>query len=175
MRKFIDKTTRGSLILLMSLLVINVVWQVFSRYILNAPSTFTDELARFLLIWVSLLGVAYLSGQNAHISIDLIQNKLSLTSRIRLRLLIDSLIIAFAFFVLVFGGGHLVYITFVYTQLTPTLQIPMAYIYLIGPICGLLVIYYKLSDIRRLLSGRYDHLTTEFEEDIGKDRIQAGP
>ncbi len=175
MRKIVDKVTRSALIFLMSLLVINVVWQVFSRYILNAPSTFTDELARFLLIWVSLLGVAYLSGQNAHISIDLLRNKLSLGSRIKLRFLIDSLIIAFALFVLVLGGGHLVYITFVYTQLTPTLQIPMAYIYLIGPLCGLLVIYYKLSDIRRMLSGRYDHLATEFEEEIGKESIQAGP
>ncbi|TVQ00414.1 MAG: TRAP transporter small permease [Balneolaceae bacterium] len=171
MRKIVDKATRGTLIFLMAFLVINVVWQVFSRYILNAPSTFTDELARFLLIWVSLLGVAYLSGQNAHISIDLLQNKLNPAGKMRLQILINSLIIAFAFFVLVVGGGHLVYLTFVFTQLTPTLQIPMAYIYLIGPICGLLVIYYKLSDIRRLLSDGYD----TFPADLDKSRIQTGP
>jgi TRAP-type C4-dicarboxylate transport system permease small subunit len=171
MRKIVDKATRGALIFLMAFLVINVVWQVFSRYILNAPSTFTDELARFLLIWVSLLGVAYLSGQNAHISIDLLQNKLKPAGKMRLQILINSLIIAFAFFVLVVGGGHLVYLTFVFTQLTPTLQIPMAYIYLIGPICGLLVIYYKLSDIRRLLSAGYDTIPA----DLDKSRIQAGP
>lgn len=158
MRKLVDKVTRTTLIFLMSVLVINVVWQVFSRYILNAPSTFTDELARFLLIWVSLLGVAYLSGQNAHISIDLLKNKLKPPSRFKLQLVIHSIIILFAFFVLVIGGGNLVYITFTYTQLTPTLQIPMAYIYLIGPLCGLLVIYYKLSDIKRMFTEGHKHI-----------------
>ena len=175
--KIVDKATRGALIFLMGILVINVVWQVFSRYILNAPSTFTDELARFLLIWVSLLGVAYLSGQNAHISIDVLPNKLKPAARFGLQLVIRSLIIAFAFFVLVVGGGHLVYITFVYTQLTPTLQIPMAYIYLIGPICGLLVIYYKLSDIKRMLSDGYDKIPSDADIDgeLDKSQIHAGP
>jgi TRAP-type C4-dicarboxylate transport system permease small subunit len=163
MRTFVNKATRGTLVFLMTLLVINVVWQVFSRYILNAPSTFTDELARFLLIWVSFLGVAYLSGQNAHISIDLLPGKLKRSSKFRLQLLIHSIIILFAFFVLVIGGGNLVYITYIYTQLTPTLQIPMAYIYLIGPICGLLVIYYKLSDIRRMLADGIDYINTDPE------------
>ena len=175
MRKYVDKITRGTLVFLMALLVINVVWQVFSRYVLNAPSTFTDELARFLLIWVSLLGVAYLSGQNAHISIDILLNKLRPRSQFRLQIAIYLLIIAFAFFVLVFGGGHLVYITFIYTQLTPTLQIPMGFVYLIGPICGLLVIFYKVSDIRRLLYYGYDKISTETKKDLDKNKILAGP
>ena len=55
MREGINKIVRLVLIILLSLLVIDVVWQVFTRYILQAPSTFTDELARYLLIWVSLL------------------------------------------------------------------------------------------------------------------------
>jgi TRAP-type C4-dicarboxylate transport system permease small subunit len=173
MRNLVNKATRGTLVFLMALLVINVVWQVFSRYILNAPSTFTDELARFLLIWVSFLGVAYLSGQNAHISIELLHGKLKPDSRFKLQIVIHSIIILFAFFVLVIGGGNLVYITFTYTQLTPTLQIPMAYIYLIGPICGLLVIYYKLSDIRRMLADGYDQIPSDPELD--KKQLPVDP
>jgi len=135
----------------MGLLVIDVVWQVFSRYILNAPSTFTDELARFLLIWVSLLGIAYYSGQNLHIAIDVLPNHLKPKSRLKLNVFVKILIIAFVLLVLVFGGGMMVYTTFVHMQLTPTLQIPMAFIYLIGPLSGLLITYYKLSDIRKIL------------------------
>lgn len=173
MRKIIDKFTRGTLIFLMGFLVINVVWQVFSRYILNAPSTFTDELARFLLIWVSLIGVAYLSGQNAHIAIDVLLQKLRPVSKFRLQLLIHSIIILFALFVLVIGGGNLVYITYSYTQLTPTLQIPMAYIYLIGPICGLLVIYYKISDIKRMFSEGVEKTTREKGADLDESQMHA--
>lgn len=153
MRKIIDSSIRGVLIFLMGLLVINVTWQVFSRYILNAPSTFTDELARFLLIWVSLLGVAYLSGQNRHISIDVLSQRIKPAARRKLDILNNSLIIAFALTVLVFGGGMLVYYTYIYTQLTPILQIPMAYIYLIAPFSGLLVVYYKLYDIQNLIKS----------------------
>ncbi len=173
MRKIIDKFTRGTLIFLMGILVINVVWQVFSRYVLNAPSTFTDELARFLLIWVSLLGVAYLSGQNAHISIDVLLHRLQPKSKFRLQLLIHSIIILFVFFVLVLGGGHLVYITYTFMQLTPTLQIPMAFIYLIGPICGLLVIYYKLSDIKRMFSEGMDSPQLENDTDLDESQMHA--
>lgn len=161
MKKTVDKVTRGVLISLMGLLVICVVWQVFSRYILNAPSTFTDELARFLLIWVSLLGVAYLSGQNRHIAIDVLSQKLTPDARLKLDILINVLIITFAFFVLVVGGGMLVYNTYIYMQLTPTLQIPMAYVYLIGPICGVLIIYYKLHNIKKMAVSDYEEPAPE--------------
>lgn len=150
MKNTVDKITRGTLIVLMGLLVICVVWQVFSRYILSAPSTFTDELARFLLIWVSLLGVAYLSGQNQHISIDILPQKLNPANRQKLGIFINIIIVCFVLSVLVFGGSLLVYTTFIHMQLTPTLQIPMAYIYLIAPICGILIIYYKLIDIKAI-------------------------
>lgn len=156
MKKTVDKITRITLINLMGLLVICVVWQVFSRYILNAPSTFTDEMARFLLIWVSLLGVAYLTGQNQHIAIDILPQKLKPAGRLKLGILINILIICFVFSVLVLGGSMLVYNTFTYMQLTPTLQIPMAYIYLIAPICGVLIIYYKLFDITTILASKND-------------------
>lgn len=156
MRERIDRITRYALIFMMGVLVINVVWQVFSRYVLNAPSTFTDELARFLLIWISLLGAAYYSGKNRHIAIDVLPQRLGSSARLKLNILINALIIAFALCVLVIGGGMMVYTTYTHLQLTPTLQMPMAFVYLIGPISGLLVIYYKLSDIRNLLSPAPD-------------------
>lgn len=152
MKKTVDSITKGAMAVLMGSLVLCVVWQVISRYLLNAPSTFTDELARFLLIWVSLLGAAYLSGQNAHISIDMISQRLRPAAQRNLAIFINLLIILFVFSVLVIGGGKLVYTTFIYMQLTPTLQIPMAIVYMIGPIFGLLVTFYKLVNIRNLLS-----------------------
>lgn len=148
MRNKIDNTIRVALVALMSTLVLAVVWQVFSRYVLQSPSTFTDELSRFLLIWVSLLGAAYYSGQNMHIAIRILPDRLSPKNRFRVQVFINLLIIAFVFAVFVIGGGRLVYITWTYTQITPALQIPMAWVYSIGPVSGLLIIYYKLSDLR---------------------------
>ena len=62
MRKIIDKGLELSLIFLMAFLVVDVLWQVLSRYILVSPSSVTDELAGYLLIWVGLLGAAYVSS-----------------------------------------------------------------------------------------------------------------
>lgn len=144
----------------MALLVLDVVWQVFTRYVLQAPSTFTDELARFLLIWVSLLGAAYYSGQNLHISVDVLSRSLNPVNRFRLVIFIKTLITVFVLAVLVIGGGLLVHTTWIYRQITPALQIPMALVYMIGPVSGLLIIYYKLSDIRRMIQSGPESNTT---------------
>jgi TRAP-type C4-dicarboxylate transport system permease small subunit len=135
----------------MGALVLNVVWQVFSRYVLQSPSIFTDELARFLLIWVSLLGAAYYSGQNMHIAIDLFPRWLSEQNRNLHHIITSGLIILFVLTVFVIGGSYLVFTTYTYTQITPALQIPIAVVYMVGPLSGLLIIYYKLSDIRKCL------------------------
>ena len=150
MREKINKITRSVLVYLMAFLVVVVIWQVFTRYVLHAPSTFTDELARFLLIWVSLLGAAYFSGQNLHISVDVLPRHLNPVNRFRIIILIKSLIAIFVLAVFVVGGGLLVHTTWNYRQITPALQVPMSLVYMIGPISGLLIIYYKLSDIRRM-------------------------
>ncbi|HCS2988569.1 TPA: TRAP transporter small permease subunit, partial [Shigella flexneri] len=55
----VDRVIATFSVAVMLALVVCVVWQVFSRYVLNQPSTLTDELARFLMIWVGLLGAAY--------------------------------------------------------------------------------------------------------------------
>lgn len=151
MRKTVDKITRNALVVLMAILVLDVVWQVFSRYILNAPSTFTDELARYLLIWVSLLGAAYISGQNAHIAIEVLPQRLNPKNRLRLMIFLRVLIIAFVLAVLVVGGGYQMYLKYLYHEISPALQISMGWVYLIGPLSGVLIIYYKLSDITRLI------------------------
>ena len=69
-RNKIDKVLAKLLIIIMSIMVINVLWQVFSRYFLGAPSSFTDELARYLMIWIGILGAAYVSGRNKHVAIE---------------------------------------------------------------------------------------------------------
>lgn len=146
-RKYIDKFLAFVLILTMTLLVIDVVWQVLARYIVKSPSSFTDELARFLLIWVGLLGSAYALGKKKHLAIDLLPSKLSGKPKRALNVFISVLVISFAFLVLVVGGIRLVYITFTLNQISPALGIPVAYVYLVLPFSGILMILYGLLEI----------------------------
>ena len=55
---FLDKTLEVVVMICMGVLVLDVLWQVFTRKVLNNPSQWTEELAIFLLIWVALLGAA---------------------------------------------------------------------------------------------------------------------
>ena len=145
-RQTVDKILGNVLAVLMGVMVINVLWQVFTRFVLGSPSAFTDELARYLLIWVGVLGAAYVSGKKMHIAIDLFSSHLSVGSKRVLGLIIDALILAFIGGVFVMGGARLIYITFILGQKSAALQIPLAFVYTVIPISGLLIMYYKISD-----------------------------
>lgn len=147
MRKTIDTVIGRTLVVIMAVMVINVLWQVFSRYLVGTPSSFTDELARYLMIWVGVLGAAYVSGRNMHVAIDVIPSRSTEKTRRKLGSIVNTLIILFAFFALVVGGSRLVYISYTLGQKSPALQIPLALVYLVIPLSGILIIYYKLDDL----------------------------
>ena len=146
LRTKVDKFLEIGLSILMGLMVLNVLWQIASRYLLNDPSGFTDELSRFMLIWIGLLGAAYASGKNMHVAIDLLAQKLSNKQRKIQLLLIKFLIFSFALTVLIFGGIRLVFISFHLGQLSSAMQVSLGYVYLAIPLSGLLICYYSFSD-----------------------------
>lgn len=146
-RERLDKVLEVLLSLLLGLMVLNVLWQVASRYIFNDPSIFTDELARYLLIWIGLMGAAYASGKNMHVSIELLKTKLNPNQQKLQDKIIQLLIITFAVFVLIIGGARLVYISFQLGQESSAMQIPLGYVYLALPLSGLLICFYSLHDL----------------------------
>ncbi|WP_200978758.1 TRAP transporter small permease [Echinicola sp. 20G] len=139
------------LIVIMALMVINVTWQVLSRYVFMSPSSFTDELARFLLIWLGMLGAAYVAGHNEHLAIDILPSKLTGKAKNNLMVFIHMIIIGFAVPVMIFGGSNLVYITYMLGQKSTTLQIPLAYVYTVIPLSGILIFIYQVADIKHIL------------------------
>ena len=145
-RRKIDRFLGISLSLIMGILVIDVLWQVASRYLLSTPSPFTDELAGFLLIWVGLLGAAYITGTHGYLAIDLLPSKLNPKNKRKLNLLINILIMAFAVTVLIIGGSWLVYTRFKFGQISASLSLPLGYVYSVLPISGIFIVYYSLSN-----------------------------
>ena len=148
MRKKIDQILGMALVIIMGVMVVNVLWQVFSRYIVGTPSSFTDELARYLMIWVGILGAAYVSGRKMHVAIDILPSRSGKKTRRKLRAFVYLLVILFALLAMVIGGVRLVYISHILGQRSPALQIPLALVYTVIPISGLLIMYYKLNDLK---------------------------
>ncbi len=147
LRIFIDEVLAKTLIVIMAVMVINVLWQVFTRFVMGTPSSFTDELARYLMIWIGVLGAAYVSGKNMHVAIDILPSRAKPGTQKKLMRLVRILIIAFAVVAFIIGGSRLVYISYLLGQHSPALQIPLALVYSILPVSGLFIVYYKVSDI----------------------------
>lgn len=145
MRKTIDKILEWVLVLLMSVLVLDVLWQVTSRYIMNSPSSYTDELAGYLLIWVGLLGAAYVAGKREHLAIDLLIQRSSPERRFKLEMIISVVVILFALSVMVVGGSWLVYTRFFLTVKSAALGMPLGAVYLVLPISGVLIAYFDID------------------------------
>lgn len=144
-RKRIDRLLEGILVVLMAANVINVLWQVFTRFILKDPSSFTEELARYLLIWVGLLGAAYASGRKMHLAIDIILENLKKKAKKIAELTIQAFVFLFALLVMVIGGIRLVIITLTLNQISAALRIKLGYVYLVIPLSGLLIMFYAVS------------------------------
>lgn len=141
---WIDKTLEQLLVVLMAIMVIVVTWQVTTRYLLNSPSSYTEELATYLLIWISLLGAAYALRLRAHLGVDILTHKLQGNAKRTSELIIYTAIILFSLVVLVVGGIRLVSITLQLDQLSAAFKVPVGYIYLVLPLSGLLMIYYSI-------------------------------
>ncbi|WP_395339221.1 TRAP transporter small permease [Ningiella sp. W23] len=140
LHRFLNRLLEPVLIVAIVVLVLVVLWQVFSRYVLQAPSTATDEIARFLLMWLTLLGAAWVVGQRAHLAIDLLSDKLSLNKAVKLQRLLVVLIALFALSVMLVGGISLVDITLTLEQSSTVLQVPMGYVYIALPVSGVFML-----------------------------------
>lgn len=142
LKKILDKFLEVLLMISVAVLVADVLWQVFTRFVMGKPSSWTEELATFLLIWVSLLGAAVALGRGAHLGIDYFTHKLPERNRIQTELFVFAVVSLFSFLVMVGGGISLVMHTLALEQISVALHIPMGYVYLAIPISGAFLVLY---------------------------------
>jgi TRAP-type C4-dicarboxylate transport system permease small subunit len=150
----LDCALRWTIAALMAGMVLNVVWQVFTRFVLRTPSSVTEEAARYAMIWLGLLGAAYCTGRKSHLALDLLSMRLSGPARRWLEVVIQACLVAFALVVLVGGGGRLVWIILELGQTSAALQVKLGYVYLAVPVAGLLIAVYALMDLTDALRGQ---------------------
>ena len=150
MRAKIDSVLEKLVLFILVLMLASVVWQVFSRFVLRAPSTITDEISSFSLIWVGLLGAAYAAGKNLHLAIDLIPEDVVKKRQGLFNGIVFISIAVFAFTVMIIGGFRLVQLSFQFGQTSATLEIPLGFIYMVVPISGVLICYYSIDTLINL-------------------------
>ncbi|EFO4320951.1 TRAP transporter small permease [Escherichia coli] len=127
---------------LLILLTVSVIWQVIGRYLLQSPSTWPDEVARFSLIWVAMLGGAFVYGKKKHLAVTILPEMWVGTVRgYWLDNLHHILVILFGLSVFI-GGCSMAYNNFAFGQLSSVLKINMGHIYSAVPVTGILLILF---------------------------------
>ena len=164
-KALVDRVLGGVLVVLMAVAVVNVLWQVFTRFVLGSPSSFTDELARYLLIWIGVLGAGYAVGQRAHLALELLPERLTGRSRRVLGVVIQASILLFALVVMVVGGFRLVYVQHSLGQASAALQLPLSFVYAVVPLAGLFIVFYTSAHIAKMSRAGADEeeASSEYE------------
>jgi TRAP-type C4-dicarboxylate transport system permease small subunit len=81
-----------------------LIWQVFTRYVLNDPSTVTEEAARYLYVWVVFFGAAAAVSTRSHIGMPFIVERLPARVRLATNLLTQGLSVIFCVAIVVYGA-----------------------------------------------------------------------
>ena len=153
MIRIIDRLLAYALTGLMALMVLDVTWQIFTRYATSSPSSWTEELARFLLIWIGLLGAAWAYRKRAHLGLSYLVEKQSEEAQKKIALFGYLASAAFALLVMVYGGTQLVLLTLKLNQVSASLGLKIGYVYTIIPVSGMLITLYALNFTRATLAG----------------------
>ncbi|MBQ2402275.1 MAG: TRAP transporter small permease [Lachnospiraceae bacterium] len=138
----------GGSFVLMTLLT---CWQVFTRYILGRPSSWSEELVSYLFAWMALFGASLVVGERGHMNIPLLVEKSSPNVRKGLSILAEMIAALFAGIILVFGGIQITDLAM--AQMTSALGVPVGLFYIVLPLSGILNIVYCILNIVQIMTA----------------------
>jgi len=136
------------LLLFLTALAVVVFLQVIFRYVLGLPLFWTEETARYCLVWSSMLGAGIALKRGQHIAATFVVNRLTRPWRgvvMRAAQLSVGIIVV----VMLWGGIELLHVTRI--QVSPALRIPMTYPYMAIPVGALIMLVHVLASLFRSL------------------------
>ena len=128
-RSILNKVIESVCMILLVFMVVLATWQIITRYILNNPSTISEDLLIYSFVWMSLLGSAYVFGKKDHMTMVFLRQKLEGKSdkvKLGLNIMTELVVMAFSALVLVFGGIQISMLAM--GQVSPALGISMGYV-----------------------------------------------
>jgi TRAP-type C4-dicarboxylate transport system permease small subunit len=171
-KKWMTAALNGGLMLAVLMLVASVVWGVLTRsigsmivfissrtgwepwsWLPTGQASWTEELARFLLIWVALLGGAVAFGTKGHLGVDYFVGKFDPEARKLMAVAAHLIVLFFAVAIFLYGGWRVVSDTLAMGQTTSALPLKMGHVYLALPIAGVFMVLYTLENLIETLAA----------------------
>ena len=142
------------LIVAVFVLVIDVLWGVFTRYALGEQADWSEELARFLLIWISLLGGAVAFGEKAHLGVDYFVGLFDSSAQKLMAVFAQLVVLFFAVSIFIIGGIRIVVENLQMGQTTPALGLQQGHIYLALPIAGVFMVIFTVERLLEIVLSK---------------------
>ncbi len=133
-------------------MVLLTCWQVFTRYVLQNPSSWSEELVSYLFAWMALIGASIVTGERGHMNIPVIVEKFGAAGRKALNIFSEVIAFLFAAIILVYGGFKITVLAM--GQLTSSLGVAIGIFYIVLPLCGILNMIYALLNIIDICKGK---------------------
>lgn len=141
MLKALDRVLKSLLTFLVGLFTVSVFLQVLIRFVFKYPLPWTEEVSRIAFVYTIFIGATIAVRQKAHLNIDFLLVVLPARLARAIKLLGTALVAVFLVFV-TWEGIEFVRQTGV--QVTPVMQVPFRYLYVIIPSCGSLMLLYLI-------------------------------
>ena len=151
LKRALDRGLTAVCVVLFAALVLDVTWQVFSRQVLGSPSGWSEELAKYLFIWLGLFGAALVFGERGHVAMDVVVRRLPRTAQVVLAIAVQLAILIFTGLALLWGGFLVSQLA--WNQNLTGLPITVGPLYLALPISGALIAFYTLFHLVQILTG----------------------
>lgn len=132
-------------------MVVLTCWQVFTRYVLKNPSSWSEELVSYLFAWASLLGASLVTGERGHMNIPIVMEKFSPAVQKLLNIFGELVAFAFSAIILVYGGVTITQLAM--GQMTSSLGVQVGVFYVVMPLCGILNMIYTVLNIADICKG----------------------
>jgi TRAP-type C4-dicarboxylate transport system permease small subunit len=147
----LDKMVDVLVVFLFLIIFASVLLQIFLRYLLNFPLTWSEELSRYLFIMVCFLGWTLATRNKSHIKVNLILDALPQKIRFTVKIFIQMLVLVFAV-ALIYLGSRMTYKSIDVPSIT--LFFSFAYIYAFIPISGAIIFFYSILETIDLFRSR---------------------
>lgn len=149
--KILNIIIKYILVALMIIIVGLTFYQIVMRFIFNSPPSWTEETIRFLFVYVSLIAAGIGIMEHAHIGVDIIVNLLPNKLKKISQIIVNIFILGFGIFII---KASIPLLAMTRRQLSPTLRIPMCYIYASITIFGIMCLIYALFEIYHTVKSK---------------------
>lgn len=133
-------------------MVLLTCWQVFTRYVLSSPSSWSEELVAYLFAWMSLFGASLVTGERGHMNIPIFVERMRPTAQKIFLCLGEIIAFLFSAVILVYGGAQITSLAM--GQMTSSLGVAVGVFYIVLPLCGVLNMIYTALNIADIVRDK---------------------